>query len=156
MEYIAVEEAGGEAVEVELEEDLSITLATLTNEFGSGVAGLSYINPKTGLRRILRISTDGKRVNPPRHGWSSETTYTVTREKGCEDTVPVPQLQRASIDYVTRREAGVDVKSEQLQDMKSEQLQDAKSEQLQAVKSEQVVEKATTSSGLSLQLIQHS
>jgi len=36
MEYIAIEEAGGEAVEVELEEDLSITLATLTNEFGSG------------------------------------------------------------------------------------------------------------------------
>jgi len=140
MEYIAVEEAGGEAVEVELEEDLSITLATLTNEFESGVAGLSCIDPKMGLRQILHISTDGKRVNPPRHGLSSETTYTVTREKGCEDTVPVPQLQRASIDYVTRREAGVDVKSEQLQD----------------VKSEQVVEKATTSSGLSLQLIQHS
>ena len=57
---IAVREAGGEAVEVELEEDLSITLATLRNEFESGVAGLSYINPKTGLRRILRISTDGR------------------------------------------------------------------------------------------------
>ena len=36
MDYIAVME-GGEPVEVELEEDFTITLSTLSNEFGSGI-----------------------------------------------------------------------------------------------------------------------
>ena len=74
MDYNAVME-GGEPVEMELEEDFNITLSTLSNDFGSGISGLSYRNPKTGLRRILRNCGDGTRVNPPRESWSSEMTY---------------------------------------------------------------------------------
>ena len=92
MDYIAVMEEGGEPVEVELEEDHTVTLSTLSNEFGSGISGLSYRNPKTGLRRVLRISGDGTRVNPSRDGWSSELTYVVSRVKREGNGVPVEKV----------------------------------------------------------------
>ena len=92
MDYIAVMEEGKEPVEVELEEDLTIALSTLSNEFGTGISGLSYRNPKTGLRRVLRVSGDGTRVNPPREGWSSELTYVVSRVKSEEIGVPVEKV----------------------------------------------------------------
>ena len=103
MDYIAVMEEGGEPVEVELEEDFTITLSTLSNEFGSGISGLSYRNPTTGLRRVLRISGDGTRVNPPREGWSSEMMYVVSRVKS-KGIVPG--------DKVTPAESQVSVKKE--------------------------------------------
>ena len=92
MDYIAVMEEGGEPVEVELEEDHTVTLSTLSNEFGSGISGLSYRNPKTGLRRVLRISGRGTRVNPPRDGWPSELTYVVSRVKSEGNGVPVEKV----------------------------------------------------------------
>ena len=71
MEYTAVMEEGAEPVEIEQEENVSVSLAMLAGEFGLGLAGLSYHNPS-----ILR--TDGTQVNPPRRGWLNEVTYIIT------------------------------------------------------------------------------
>ena len=111
LEYIAVAEEGGEPIEVELEEDLSVSLSTLSSEFGSGISGLSYRNSKTGLRRLLRASTDGTRVNPPRSGWSSEVTYIICRAKH-EESVPMPQCSGVNPCMTPR---GIDVNVEKAQ-----------------------------------------
>ena len=111
MEYIAVvKEEGAEPVEIELEENLSVSLAMLNAEFGSGIAGLSYRNPSTGLRRLLR--TDGTHVNPPRSGWLEDVKYIIKRrvnQPTSEDTVKVTETaaQPASAKEETVTETGV-------------------------------------------------
>lgn len=101
MEYILVADGEfEEACEIELEEDQSLSLSTLTSEFGSGVTGLSYTNPETGKRRIIRLNDTV--FHPPRSGWSS-TTHIVTRTK------TEAQLQPAS-PIVVKEEVGTNPK----------------------------------------------
>ncbi len=64
--------------EVELEEDGTLSFSTLSSEFGDGVTGLSYLNPETGNRRIVRLN--GTVFRPPRSGWSIGTHF-VARTK---------------------------------------------------------------------------
>ncbi len=79
MEYILVgEREGDEPCEIELEDDETLSLSTLASEFGDGVSGLSYTNPETGNRRIIRL--DGCILKPPRKGWAS-SIHLVVRAK---------------------------------------------------------------------------
>lgn len=71
----------GDLAEVEVDEDGSVSIETLRCHFGPTVDALKYINPTTGLVRLLRVK-DGKFL-PPKGGWS-DRTYTVSSRGGSD------------------------------------------------------------------------
>ena len=70
---LVAEGPGEEIVEISLEPDGSVGIDTLCGEFGRGVTGLSYINPATGSRRIVRVS--GNSLLPPGGKWTDSVHY---------------------------------------------------------------------------------
>ncbi len=72
---LVAEREGDEPCEIELEDNETLSLLTLASEFGEGVSGLSYMNPETGNKRIVRL--DGSILKPPRKGWATSVHLVV-------------------------------------------------------------------------------
>ena len=69
---------GGENIEVDVEDDGTLTMTSIQSHFGKDATGLKYKNPATGNWR--RVRADGNYLFPPKGGWSM-LTYLVQREK---------------------------------------------------------------------------
>ena len=61
----------GNEVEIDVEDDGTISLDTLKTQFGPQVATLTYINESTGRERLVRVS--GNSLCPPKDGWKSNS-----------------------------------------------------------------------------------
>ena len=69
---------GGECIEVDVEDDGTLTTSSIQSQFGRDAIGLRYKNPATGNWR--GVKADGDHLFPPKGGWSSRT-YLIQREK---------------------------------------------------------------------------
>ena len=93
-EFILCKLAGGNVMEVDVDEDGSVCLDTLKSQFGHQVATLTYTNEVTGRERLVRIS--GNSLLEPKDGWKTTTRiYTVS----CGSTTE----QAAALDFTPRR-----------------------------------------------------
>ena len=64
-------------MEVDIDEDGSVSLDTLKSQFGPQVATLTYMNEVTGRERLVRVS--GNSLLEPKDGWKTTTrVYTVS------------------------------------------------------------------------------
>lgn len=76
-DFILCKSALGNLVEIDIEDDGTVSLDTLKNQFGPRVATLTYINESTGRERLVRVS--GNNLCPPKDGWKSNTReYTIS------------------------------------------------------------------------------
>ena len=64
-------------MEVDIDEDGSVSLDTLKSQFGPQVATLTYMNEVTGRGRLVRVS--GNSLLEPKDGWKTTMrVYTVS------------------------------------------------------------------------------
>ena len=75
--FILCKLASGNLMEVDIDEDGSVSLDTLKSQFGPQVATLTYMNELTGRERLVRVS--GNSLLEPKDGWKTTTrVYTVS------------------------------------------------------------------------------
>ena len=75
--FILCKLASGNLMEVDIDEDGSVSLGTLKSQFGPQVATLTYTNELTGRERLVRVS--GNSLLEPKDGWKTTTrVYTVS------------------------------------------------------------------------------
>ena len=68
-DFILCRSALGNVVEIDIEDDGTVSLDTLKHQFGPRVATLTYVNESTGRERLVRVS--GNNLCPPKDGWKS-------------------------------------------------------------------------------------
>ena len=65
--FIECKGGNGEIIEVDIEENRTVSLETLKSLFGVEVSALIYTNPTSGRERVVRVS-DNKLLEP-KDGW---------------------------------------------------------------------------------------
>ena len=68
--FIECKGENGEIIEVDIEENRTVSLETLRSLFGAEVSALTYTNPMSGRERVVRVA-DNKLLEP-KDGWEFE------------------------------------------------------------------------------------
>ena len=99
--FIECKGVNGEFIEVDIEEDRTVSLETLKSLFGPEVSALTYTNPLSGRERVVRVA-DSKLLEP-KDGWEAlDRVYSISFgfQHPLDSTTPKPvQDSTTSAEY---------------------------------------------------------
>ena len=76
-DFILCKADDGSVIEVDIDDDGTVSLETLRSLFGPNVSALTYTNPLTGRDRVVKVSDE--KLIEPKDGWrASDRTYSVS------------------------------------------------------------------------------
>lgn len=110
--FILCKLAGGNVMEVDVDEDGSVCLDTLKSLFSPNAATLTYMNKVTGRERVVQV--DGNSLLEPKDSWKTTTrVYTVscgsTPEQATTDFM-IPRRALTSHPVIKREPPAVEAK----------------------------------------------
>ena len=87
-EYVLIKAGNdGVTIKVEIDEDGSVSISTLSSVFGEKVSGLTYINEATGNQRAVKCL--GNKLFPPKSGWGQVIYTKLTAGKYNDDQINI-------------------------------------------------------------------